>query len=48
MKNKKSTYLRLLREAMTEIALTPKSNPERFKLLKKKANKYLLRYQQCQ
>jgi hypothetical protein len=36
----KKTYLRLIKKTLEEISETPKSNPRRFEILKKKLAKY--------
>lgn len=43
MKKQKTemTYLRMVRNILEEIKMTPKSNPKRFWALKKKAEKYI-------
>jgi len=38
----KETYVRLLKKTLEQITQTPKSDPETFRKLKKKAEKYLV------
>ena len=42
---KKEMYARLVKKLLNEIKQTPKENEERFKLLNKKANRYLRKYE---
>lgn len=42
-KHNQKYYMELCQKALQEIMKTPKSEPERFKILQKKAEKYLKR-----
>lgn len=44
-KTSKAAYLTLLKKVLIDIAMTPKENKEQFLILKKKANKYLTKYE---
>lgn len=43
VKRTQKYYLQMVQDTLVEITKTPKSQPERFAMLKKKAEKYLKR-----
>lgn len=45
-KSNKKTYERLIRGILNEISVTPKEDEAKFLRLKKKANKYLRRFEE--